>query len=938
MKRKLSLLAIVVALILVLTMIFVACGKKDDDADTSGGSNITADYNYQQIASKVTELANANGLFVKLHISSTNNGQTDTYDIALGVHGQVYYVLSYGDEVYLDLTSDQYYDVYTPYNGTWRKVRTNYSEQVTKESLVTSYSAMVYGYFGMYQYLTSYEGVKTTATVAGRSCDKYTFTQTAYGATASSEVCIDKATGICLKWAAAGSYQGDSGAVTFECTQFDTSYTATLPQDGQAVTPSGGGQQGGSGEGGQQGGSGEGGQQGGSGEGGQQGGSGEGGQQGSGEVPVDSVFANKKLVATSVDCSNNTVASYFTNAHASLFMSGDFELVSGLGVLFGTYTVQDNDRYVAMTTSKGFDFEDAEYYHTIPQTLQSLSIVREENGFRLDMRVPIENSAIVDVTIHMRDSGTSPMREELPNDPNGDTFSTQYQVEQSSWDYFFKDNGLLLGGTHCTIAYSSDDSYDVPGTFKIDGLKMHDDWTLMSQYYERTGTTPDNLGCYAFNVYNQDNDNWRMASGSYELAHFNQWTGIVPVPFARLSYNGTGHYYYVSSFTYRVYGESQDREIQNFRAYFENGKLKQIQYKIQYKTYTFVYSAHNATTVTLPEVGAGGATSNSEVYELLENKVLVYNMISGSLSDDEMTLARQASVGAKFTVFEDNEVEFYLDKEFNYDEVLNNAYVYFGTFTLGDTLNSDTRGTYFAGSATFTEYASDGTLYEDESSRNVRYYTNLDLLRVSMGDYFIYFEVSDDTPSHTTKPTTVVTQKHKIYEDFGSTYDLEDKIVTLSGGTGIRMTLKTTYGSNEPTYVSYWAKGNIYKTSGSFLEAVFDARDDSQIDAYYYDDDERQWDLIEDVEWYTLSDAMNLSSFAAYHDLEYDEAEFEEDTRDIGGIKYDVYRYTYVNGKVVELEKTTGLCVYCLDNDLTYEITLLELSEVDTPEIPNATF
>ena len=937
MKRKLSLLAIVVALILVLTMIFVACNKKDDDADTSGGSNITADYNYEQIASKVTELANANGLFVKLHISSTNNGQTDTYDIALGVHGQVYYVLSYGNEVYLDLTSDQYYDVYTPYNGTWRKVRTNYSEQVTKESLVTTYSAMIYGYFGMYQYLTSYEGVKTTATVAGRSCDKYTFTQTAYGATASSEVCIDKATGICLKWAAAGSYQGDSGAVTFECTQFDTSYTATLPQDGQAVTPSGGGQQGGSGEGGQQGGSGEGGQQGGSGEGGQQG--------GSGEVPVDSVFANKKLVATSVDCTNNTVASYFTNAHASLFMSGDFELVSGLGVLFGTYTVQDNDRYVAMTTSKGFDFEDAEYYHTIPQTLQSLSIVREENGFRLDMRVPIENSATVDATIHMRDSGTSPMREELPNDPNGDTFSTQYQVEQSSWDYFFKDHGLLLGGTHCTIAYSSDDSYDVPGTFKIDGLKMHDDWTLMSQYYQRTGTTPDSLGCYAFNVYNQDNDNWRMASGSYELAHFNQWTGTVPVPFARLSYSGTGHYYYVSSFTYRVYGESQDREIQNFRAYFENGKLKQIQYKFQYTTYTFVYSAHNATTVTLPEVGTGGATSNSEVYALLENKVLVYNMItnnSGALDDDELALARQASQGAVLTVFEDNEIEFYLEKIFDYDrgQVVNDEYVYYGSFTLGSTSSSDSRGTYFAGTATFTEYAYGDALYENETTKNVRYYTNLNLFRINMGTYFLYLEASSGTPTHITKPaaggsTPTLCQ---VSEDFGTTIALENTILALSDGAGIKMTLQITNDYGEVSTIGYWAKGGIYSATGYF-DVVFDTTS-STYKEYIYDDGEGEWTCYsENIDDSTVGMGMNLSTFASYHDLEYDQGTREADTKTIDGVEYSIYRYTYeMTSEVMEIETTTGLCVYYSGYGSTWEITSLLLAEVDTPEIPNASF
>ena len=928
MKRKLSLLAIVVALVLVLTMIFVACNKKDDDANTSGGSSITADYNYQQIASKVTELAGSNGIFVKLHISSTDNGRTETYDIALGVRGQVYYFLTSEGESYVDLTSDQYYDVYTTYNGTWRKVRANYSEQVTKDTLITSYAAMAYGYFGMYQYLTTYEGVKTTATVAGRSCDKYTFTQSAYGATASSEVCIDKATGICLKWAASGSYQGDSGAITFECTQFDTNYTITLPQDGQAVTPSGGGQQGGSGEGGQQGGSGEGGQQG-----------------GSGEVPVDSVFANKKLVATSVDCSNNTVASYFTNAHASLFMSGDFELVSGLGVLFGTYTVQDNDRYVAMTTSKGFDFEDAEYYHTIPQSLQSLSIVREENGFRLDMRVPIENSAIVDATIHMRDSGTSPMREELPNDPNGDSFSTQYQVEQSSWDYFFKDNGLLLGGTHCTIAYSSDDSYDAPGTFKIDGLKMHDDWTLMSQYYERTGTTPDSLGCYAFNVYSQDNDNWRMASGSYELAHFNQWTGIVPVPFARLSYNGTGHYYYVSSFTYRVYGESQDREIQNFRAYFENGKLKQIQYKFQYTTYTFVYSAHNATTVTLPEVGGGGSgggedtTDFSSYYAALANKTLVYNRVtnnSGYLTSEELALAAEASEGTILSIFSENAAELYFAKEFDYDQVDDVVSTYYGTLRFTEYV-ANSGNPYIKGRIEMSTVVDDGVAYTDGlSNMMVRWYINDSQMRLQMGDYFIYLDLTNTTPTHIPMPSGgegggSIPTLYKISDDFDGETALQEFILGLSDGTGIQMTAQQN-NDGDITTISYEAKGGIYKSTDDDDVMYFDATDEYSINAYYYDDD--KWTMYGDMGWYTVETGMRLSFFTSYQYMFGEEGTREEATREIGGTNYNVYRYTYEDGEVLEVERTTGLCVYYSETAYTYQLTSLKLSDVADIVLP----
>ena len=585
MKRKLSLLAIVVALILVLTMIFVACNKKDDDADTSGGSNITADYNYQQIASKVTELANANGLFVKLHISSTNNGQTDTYDVALGVHGQVYYVLSYGNEIYLDLTSDQYYDVYTPYNGTWRKVRTNYSEQVTKESLVTTYSAMIYGYFGMYQYLTSYEGVKTTATVAGRSCDKYTFTQTAYGATASSEVCIDKATGICLKWAAAGSYQGDSGAVTFECTQFDTSYTATLPQDGQAVTPSGGGQQGGSGEGGQQGGSGEGGQQGGSGE-----------QGGEGET---SVFAGKKLDVT------NTQVSYsspilMSGGYIQLYTNNNWEFISNDLCLLGTWMAINNTAYlnpVKMYVDGAYDYDTA-------SSMDELELVYDvdDNEYTTSFETTVRSSTLT-ASLVLENVGNVSAHDDTvcPLDPNGYEFDGYYhQITPVIWDGIFNGEYLFEDIGNFTVNYTIDstlDYLDAEHTFLVyfggDFFKCDD-----VMIYARDTYVKDENGQYSFYIYYPNGSGgWTyQGKGDFDLTDWwDQYTGTIPADFMKASYNSVGHYYYINSFRYTPPGESQ-RSITNFKVWFSYGLLQKIQFTYNGEDYEYIYSAYDETT------------------------------------------------------------------------------------------------------------------------------------------------------------------------------------------------------------------------------------------------------------------------------------------------------------------------------------------------------
>ena len=599
MKRKLSLLAIVVALVLVLTMIFVACNKKDDDANTSGGSSITADYNYQQIAGKVTELANANGLFVKLHISSTSNGQTDTYDVALGVNGQVYYVLSDGDEVYLDLTSDQYYDVYTPYNGTWRKARANYSEQVTKETLVTTYSAMLYGYFGMYQYVTSYDSVKTTATIAGRSCDKYTFTETAYGATASSEVCIDKATGICLKWSAAGSYQGNSGSLSFECTQFDTSYTATLPQDGQAVTPSGGGQQGGSGEGGQQGGSGEGGQQGGAGEGGQQGGAGEGGQgEDTGTETQSSPFIGKKLTVSSVEVSNHNETP-FTGSYIQIYSDNDWEFISDAFCFLGNWIVFNDSAYLNPIKK----YENGKYDYESVETMDELLLIYhpDDDNYTVSFETKLE-SALVTINLTLVVAGSEQAHDstKCPLDPNGYGFDPVYQVTQEVWDGVFDGDYLFEDIGNFTVNYTIKNASNVvtrEGKFLVDDDFFNDDDYII---HGRDTYEPDSQGQYRFYEYYSDGaGGWNsMGFGYFDLKDWwDQFMGTIPAPFMRASYTESFHYYYISSFTYTAPGESSPRSVTNFRAYFYGGLLQKIQFTREGETHEYIFSAYGETVV-----------------------------------------------------------------------------------------------------------------------------------------------------------------------------------------------------------------------------------------------------------------------------------------------------------------------------------------------------
>lgn len=845
MKRRFPLLMLLLSLLLVVTMAFTACGDGNDsaDGDDDAASGIGSDYSVDLIAERLDALRAENGLYVQLHVSSTENGTVEEYDVVYAAKGNLYYFMTKDDEVYLEF-GDTALTVYDKEDGAFKKTVMNYGAGFTKEQAKTmadGYFAALGGYFGAYQAYTSgvpgMTTVKTETTVAGRACDKYAFTATVPDATASIEICIDRATGACLRFSGSASAADGSSSGSVECTQFTTPYTVTLPDvsatdgrpQGEGGTEPGGNTEPG-GEGGQ------------------------GGQGGQSEVPQNSVFANKKLVVTSVDCSNREVAALFANAHANLFTSGEFELVSGMGVLFGTYTIKDNDRYADLVTFKVFDYDSEGYTHSIPQTLQTLAITREgTNGYRMDLRVPVSNGSIVDAVLHMSDSGAAPMREDLPNDPNGDGFNTQYQIEQDVWDFIFQDRGLLAGGNRFTVAHTSNEPLSANGTFKVDRNKIEDSWEQGATYYEKTGNTPDQYGQYAYAVYMRDGSTWYTVPANYAYELFDDELGIVPVPFEKMNYSATGRYYYVNLFKWTETGSSQESEVQNYRVWFENGNVQKIEYFVLGRTYThtFTYSAYGTTTVDLPQTsgGQGGGQPSQDLddyYALFENKTLVYNRVTnnnGALDNDELALAREASEGAALGIFEDNEAELHFEKAFDYDTVSNVASTYYGTleFTEYNANNGNpfVKGRIVMNKAVIGEEVQTSGL----SNMMVRWYINDSQLRLQMGDYFIYLDVSDETPTHIPVPsgggqgsgtgesgqgtdngTTVIA----VYPDVTSAASFERLV-----RRGLRATFSTSATESETYVFTYGESGNvIYFYPASDNETYFDVSAAEYYDCY----------------------------------------------------------------------------------------------------------
>lgn len=237
MKRRFPLVMLLLALLLVVALTFTACGDGNDSAEGSDetSSGIGSDYSVDLIAEKLDALRTEQGLCVKLHIVSTENGTVEEYDLVYAADGNVYYFMTQDDEVYLEFRESAL-TVYDKEDGAFKKTVMSYGAGFTKEQAKTmadGYAAILSGYFGAYRaYISDVPGMtvaKSAATVAGRACDKYTFTATVPDAKASIEICIDRATGACLKLFGSASAADGSSSGSVECTQFTTPYTVTLP-------------------------------------------------------------------------------------------------------------------------------------------------------------------------------------------------------------------------------------------------------------------------------------------------------------------------------------------------------------------------------------------------------------------------------------------------------------------------------------------------------------------------------------------------------------------------------------------------------------------------------------------------------------------------------------------------------------------------------------
>ena len=245
MKRLLALL-----LALTFFLAFASCNEDKNDGketetttaieETGEGVVLGQEHDADEVDEKIVTLKNNGGFFIRFEVTSDSSDQeeADKAEFAYGASGELYYFRMEEEEYYFDLTSETAVEIYTKEEDGWVKSAYTYGADYTKEQVrqvMDGYMAGISTYMTMYDLYSSYPMQKTSATVAGRACDQYTFSMNSFGVSLSFSFCVDRDTDICLKWDASGASLDGSGSASFECREFSTNYTVKLPANAKTA-------------------------------------------------------------------------------------------------------------------------------------------------------------------------------------------------------------------------------------------------------------------------------------------------------------------------------------------------------------------------------------------------------------------------------------------------------------------------------------------------------------------------------------------------------------------------------------------------------------------------------------------------------------------------------------------------------------------------------
>ena len=226
---------ITISLVFILAMsLLTACGGNNDNNNPNGNGNNSTPGNSQGTES--TPGNNSNFKYGKAEdyiaknlsdysITYKANTGSGTVDWKITQTSQGVFSSIAGSEHLYIKDGSSYKHYYASSSGNWMLLEEDATENDADARTVVIKALMV-----MYDDFETKDFRSVgTETIAGRTCDKFTFDAEFMNNTLGYEIWIDQSTGVCLKLQYDASIGGQSAGMTFECTEFLTS-GVTLPK------------------------------------------------------------------------------------------------------------------------------------------------------------------------------------------------------------------------------------------------------------------------------------------------------------------------------------------------------------------------------------------------------------------------------------------------------------------------------------------------------------------------------------------------------------------------------------------------------------------------------------------------------------------------------------------------------------------------------------
>ncbi len=223
---------------LVLLLSFAACGNSEK---TSGDNNSNTDASQTDPSNPINSIDdtafNYTGNYINDHLKgdysitykmiSSETGEDDTNaSVKMMRTNEGYYIKIDEDSEMMYIKNGDKYDMYLgdEENGFELCEGISFNEED-----VIAQTQIFLGYMNAYSQWDDSLKKDGSENIAGRSCDRFSYEYGVLGTKAKAEYCIDKETGVCLKYYIEGSSGGEGGSYQFECTEFRTN-GITLPK------------------------------------------------------------------------------------------------------------------------------------------------------------------------------------------------------------------------------------------------------------------------------------------------------------------------------------------------------------------------------------------------------------------------------------------------------------------------------------------------------------------------------------------------------------------------------------------------------------------------------------------------------------------------------------------------------------------------------------